>query len=285
MPVVVGFFVVMGSILTGYTMHGGSIKPLIQVSEFIIIGGACLGSVIIGYGFHGVKITLDSLKGLLSPKHFDKHTYMDFLKMVYVFFTLARKEGILALERHVESPETSEILQSAKIMATSPKLLNFFCDSLRLQIQGGAEKQLENLMDGDLDIMTAEANLPAHILQGVGDALPGFGIVAAVLGVVITMQGIDGPPAEIGHKVAAALVGTFLGVLLAYGIFNPLAAAVGHQIKAEEEFFVCVKTAVYSFSEGCAPKVCLEMARRQIPPASRPGFIELENELKSISTT
>ncbi|MBF0406361.1 MAG: flagellar motor stator protein MotA [Candidatus Riflebacteria bacterium] len=284
MAVVIGFIIVMGSILLGYTMHGGALAPLMQISEFIIIGGAVFGSIVIGFGFHGVKVTIDSLKGLLSPKHYDKHTYLEFLKMIYVFFTLARKEGILALERHVESPETSEILQSAKAFSTNVRALNFFCDSLRLQIQGGAEKQLESLMDGDLDVSTETLSLPVHVLQNMGDSLPGFGIVAAVLGVVITMGAIDGPPAQIGAKVGAALVGTFLGILLAYGIFNPLAAAVAHGIKQEEEFFVCIKTVVLSFSEGCAPKICLEMARRQIPPNIRPSFMELENELKSIPT-
>lgn len=281
MFVLIGFAVVFGSVLVGYIMHGGQVAALIQISEFIIIGGAAFGGVIIGNGMSGVQTLIKAVLGLLKPPPVSKSAYMELLQMLFAMFTLARKEGLLALERHVENPESSELFAQYPGITANHHAMEFLCDTVKVILTGAVgHYELSDLMEIDLETHKEEAMKPAHILSKTGDAMPGFGIVAAVLGVVITMQAINGPPEQIGHKVAAALVGTFLGVLMAYGIFQPLSQAVEGRMQAEEEYLQCIRHALLSFARGESPITCVEFARRQIPPTHRPSFREMEETVK-----
>ena len=281
MFVLIGLAVVFGSILVGYTMHGGKVALLIQISEFIIIGGAAFGGVIVGNGISGVQTLIKAVLGLLKPPPVSKEAYMELLQMLFGMFTLARKEGLLALERHVENPESSELFAQYPGITANHHAMEFLCDTVKVILTGAVgHYELNDLMEIDLETHKEEAMKPAHMLSKTGDAMPGFGIVAAVLGVVITMQAINGPPEQIGQKVAAALVGTFLGVLLAYGVFQPLAAALEHNAHAEAQYFQCIRQALIAFARGDAPLTCIEFARRSIEPHVRPGFQEMEEAVK-----
>lgn len=281
MFVLIGLLVVFGSILVGYIMHGGKVALLIQISEFIIIGGAAFGGVIVGTGMSGVQTLIKATMGLLKPPPVSKEKYLELLQTLFALFTLARKEGLLALERHVENPEASELFSQFPAIASDHHAMEFLCDTVKIILTGAVgHYELADLMEVDLETHKEEAMKPAHMFSKIGDAMPGFGIVAAVLGVVITMQAINGPPEQIGQKVAAALVGTFLGVLLAYGVFQPLAQAVEGRVQAQEEFMSCIRHALLSFARGESPITCVEFARRQIPPAYRPGFREMEETVK-----
>jgi chemotaxis protein MotA len=281
MFVIIGLVVVLGSIVAGYTMHGGQIGVLMQVTEFIIIGGAAGGSVLIGNPFPVVKQTLKATIGLLKGNPYKQEVFIELLRMLYDFFMLARREGLVALDQHVENPHESSFFSQYPFLAHHHHALDFLADTMRVIITGSTSSyDLADMMDIDLEATHEEAKKPTEILQGLGDSMPGFGIVAAVLGVVITMGAIGGDPKEIGHSVAAALVGTFLGVLLAYGVFNPLARAMEEQAKAETCYMLCIKCALLSFSRGDAPLTAAEFARRNIEPSVRPTFMDMESTLK-----
>jgi len=278
MFVLVGLGIVFGSILVGYTMHGGKVAALMQYTEFIIIGGAAFGSVIIGNSFKAAIDILQTCIGLLKGNPFKKAVFLDLLQAMYELFQVGRKGGLIALEKHVENPHESDVLKKYPYFASKHHAVDLFADTLKLVVMGGISiYDLAELMDIDLEAQQHESMKVSQILQTTGDAMPGFGIVAAVLGVVITMQAIGGPPEQIGEKVGAALVGTFLGVLLAYGIFAPLAKATEHVAKCEAQYLACIRNAVVAFARGDPPLTCVEFARRNIEPELRPSFSEMEN--------
>jgi len=284
MFVLIGICVVFGSIFAGYTIHGGKIAVLMQISEFIIIGGAALGSVIVGYSPKGaiemIKACLDLLKG--NP--FKKAMFLDLLQAMYELFVLARKEGPLAIEKHVENPHESSIFQKYPSFLQQHHAVDLCADTLKVVAMGGINvHDLSDLMDLDIETQHEDAMRVPNMFGTVGDAMPGFGIVAAVLGVVITMQAIGGPPEQIGEKVAAALVGTFLGVLLSYGVFGPLSKATEAIVRSEGQYLACVKYAIVAFARGDNPLTCVEFARRNIELEVRPSFSELEDACKSRS--
>src|SRR5579875_691356 len=274
MFVLVGIGLLFASILVGFMMDGGKIGALIQPNELVIIGGAALSSLLIANPFSMVMTILRSVLSLLKPSPFTRERYMELLKMLYDLFMMARKEGLVALDKHVEHPEESEFF------AQYP---NFLADTMKVIVTGTvASHDLAEMMDIDLETAHEELVQPAHILAKLGDAMPGFGIVAAVLGVVVTMAAIGGPPEEIGHKVAAALVGTFMGILLAYGIFAPLSAALEARVRGESPYMACIKCALLSFARGDAPLTAVEFARRNIEPSLRPSFTEMEQYVKNL---
>lgn len=281
MAVIVGFAIVFGSVIGGYTMHHGKVAVLIQVSEFVIIGGAAFGSVVIGYSFKTAIGLLKAGIGLLKGNPYNKKTFLDVLQCMYDLFIMARKEGLLSLEKHVENPEESEVVQKYPTFLKNHHALDLFADSMKLVVMGGITTyDLSDLMEIDIEAQHEEAMKMPTVLSTVGDAMPGFGIVAAVLGVVITMQAIGGPPEQVGEKVGAALVGTFLGVLLAYGVIGPMARATEAVVKSEGQYLNCVKNAVVAFCRGDAPLICVEFARRNIEPEIRPKFKELEDTVR-----
>lgn len=281
MFVIIGIVLLFGATLAGYTMHEGNLAVLIQVNEFVILGGAGFGSFLAANGMSNTKAALSCVMGLLKPDPYTKPAYLELLKMMYQLFNVARKEGLLGLERHIEKPEESEIIKRYPTFLANHHAVAFFCDTMKVILTGAVgPHDLAEMMELDLETSHAQAKIPQEAIQTVGDAMPGFGIVAAVLGVITTMGKIGGEPAAIGKSVAAALVGTFLGILLAYGVFGPMARAIELRLKSEGLYMSCIRFALFSFARGESPITCVEFARRNIEPGIRPGFVEMEKAVK-----
>ncbi|MBK6486421.1 MAG: flagellar motor stator protein MotA [Gemmatimonadetes bacterium] len=274
---IIGLVVVLGSVIAGYTMHHGKMAVLWQPTEFIIIGGAGIGSFIMANPPSVIKASLAASLALLKPNPFTKTTYGELLQVLYEVFQTARKDGLIALEAHIEEPEKSSIFTKYPNFLHHHHAVTFLCDTLKVLLTGAVEDHhLADILDLDLERMHEEEHQVPSAITTMGDAMPGFGIVAAVLGVVITMGSIGGAASEIGNKVAAALVGTFLGILLAYGMIGPFAKAIEVRQRAEGQYMQCIRTALLSFARGDAPMTCVEFARRNIEPVDRPSFAELE---------
>jgi chemotaxis protein MotA len=275
--IILGFIIVFGSILGGYVMHHGQIGVLIQVSEFIIIGGAAVGAMIVGNSPHVLKQCIADVFGVLKPNPYSEKAYTELLQTLYEVFHTARKDGLIGLEAHIEDPDKSTLFAKYPSFRSHPRGVALLCDTLKVMLSGAVEDHhLSEILDLDLERQHEEAMISPNAITKIGDAMPGFGIVAAVLGVVITMQSISGTASEIGEKVAAALVGTFLGILLSYGIIQPIAQAIEGRVRAEAAYLGCIRTALLSFARGDSPMTCVEFARRNVEPADRPSFAELE---------
>jgi chemotaxis protein MotA len=274
---IVGFVVVFSSIYIGYSMHGGNFAVLVQISEFIIIGGAGLGALLVGNPWHVVKRIGTETLALFRRHGYGRAANAELLQVLYELFYVARREGLVGIESHVESPSESELLRKYPGFLRHTHAVEFLADTLKVMLSGAvADHHLAEILDLDLDQYLEESMQVPHAVARVGDAMPGFGIVAAVLGVIITMGKIGGEPAAIGHSVAAALVGTFLGVLLAYAVVGPIAQKMEVRVRAEHDYLRCIRTALLSFARGDAPLTCVEFARRSIPPEERPSFAEVE---------
>lgn len=278
---IIGIVVVLVSIVLGYALDGGSFGVLIQPPEVVILLGCGLGSFLSANGMKALTGAIQGVLGLLKPDPANKDAYLQLLKMMYQLFNVARKEGLLGLEAHIEKPEESAIIKNYTGFLANHHAVHFFCDTMKVILTGAVgPHDLAEMMELDLEIAHQEAKGPAEAIQTVGDAMPGFGIVAAVLGVIITMGKIGGEAAEIGHSVAAALVGTFMGILFAYGMFAPVARALELRVRSEEQYMNCIRFALFSFARGESPITCVEFARRNIEPAVRPGFTEMEQSVK-----
>jgi chemotaxis protein MotA len=281
MFVIIGFVVVIGSVLGGYVMHHGKIALLNQPSEFVIIFGAAVGALLISTPLPVVTKLLKQIAGVMSPG-LTKKDYGELLQMLYQLFRLAQQTGIMALETHFEKPSESPVLAKYPKFLARHESVDFLADSIKVIIVGGmAPHDLEALMDEDLYVHHHEAKAPSAALAKTADAFPGLGIVAAVLGVVITMQAIDGPPSQIGEKVGAALVGTFLGILLSYGFFGPLATTIETRVDEDGSYEKCIKAGVLATFKGLPPAIAIEFARRVLPHEVRPSFEETEKLCKS----
>lgn len=283
MFVIIGFVVVIGSISLGYALHGGDFVILFQYTEIIIICGSAVGTLLIA---NPLPLTMQVIKGALGTlkgSKINKDAYIEVLKMMYEVFQLAKREGLIALEPHIENPSGSSIMGKYKSFVENHHATDFFCDTLKVVLNGGVPAHdLEELMDLDLETAHhAELKAPAA-LNTVGDAFPGLGIVAAVLGVVQTMGIIDQPPEIIGHSVAAALVGTFLGILVSYGFVGPLAKNMEHIVEGEGRYLKCMKASILSFAKGAPAVVAIEYGRRAIEPHDRPTFKETEEAVKQV---
>ncbi len=278
MFLLLGLSVVFGSIYLGYTMHGGNLMVLMQVSEFIIIGGCAIGALLASSSPAIMLQMVKEVIGLLKPNPFNKASYQELLGGMYEVFFAARREGLVGIEGHVEEPQDSEILKRYPGFLKQHHALEFFTDTLKVLLTGTIEEHhLSEILELDLEKHAKAAHEIPHKIETVGDALPGFGIVAAVLGVIITMGHIGGAPEEIGHKVGAALVGTFLGILGAYGFMHPIAQALQGRHQAEEAYMDCIRVAILSFARGDPPLTSVEFARRAIGGAERPTFKEVED--------
>ncbi len=283
MFIFIGAAVVLGSVITGFVLEGGHILALNQPLELLIIGGAAIGSMIIATPMTVLKDMMKQLMGILKPGMVKKD-YLDLLVMMFEIFNIARKDGLVGLENHVEHPHESDIFQRYPKFLNNHHALSFFSDTMRVIISGAVQPHdLEDLMDSDIEILHEEEIRPSDALNSMSDSLPGLGIVAAVLGIVITMASIDGPPEVIGHKVGAALVGTFLGILGCYGFVGPIAANMKHRLNDNHQYLICMKNALLSFNKGVAGVIAVEFARRSLFIEVRPDFLELEaacNETK-----
>jgi len=278
---IIGALVVMAAVIGGYLMEHGNLKVLMQPAELVIIGGAAFGTLFIANPLPVVMAIFKGIVAPLKPSRFNQKSYLELLRMLNEVFTFARKNGTGQLETHIEDPGKSAIFSKYAIISQDHHALHFVCDSLRMSVAGGmAAYDLDSMMELDIEIHHHELGIPVGALSSVADALPGLGIVAAVLGVVITMGSLGGPPEEIGHKVGAALVGTFLGILLCYGLVGPLAAHMAKLNDNESQFYQVLRVGVMSFIRGTPPIMCAEFARRAIPHVCRPTFQEMEAACK-----
>lgn len=281
MNVIVGIIVVLGSVIGGFLMAGGQIMALIHPNEVVVIGGAALGAFLIS---NPAKVSIAALKAiptLFGGSKYGKPLYMDLLALMYDLFSKSRKDGLMAVEADIEEPANSEIFKKYPKIMKDHHVIDFISDYMRMIIGGSMNAfELEALMDSDLETHHHHAAEPSHALTRVADGLPGFGIVAAVLGVVITMSHIGGPPAELGAHIGAALVGTFLGILAAYGFVGPMAILLEHRAGGERQFFACIKTCLMASVQGYSPQVAVEFGRKSMPLEFRPSFQELEEHVK-----
>jgi chemotaxis protein MotA len=274
---IIGIVVVFGAVLGGFLMEKGPILVLMQPSEFLIIGGAAIGTLLSANPVHVLKKVVSGLLAVLKGSKYSRQRYIDTLKMMFTLFNKARKEGLAGIESDIEEPEKSAVFSKYPDFLHNHHARDFVCDTLRMAITGGASAfDLDQMMEQDMDVHHAGESDSASALSTMADSLPGLGIVAAVLGVVVTMSALGGPPEEIGHKVAAALVGTFLGILLCYGVVGPLSANLTKLISDEHAFYYVLRVVMLAFIKGMSPSLAIEMARRAIPEHIRPSFQEVE---------
>jgi chemotaxis protein MotA len=282
MFIIIGLVVVFGAVVGGFLMEHGNLKVLIQPSEVVTIGGAALGTILVANPLYVVKKLVSGIAGAFGGSKYGKPQYMDTLKMMFELFSRARRDGLMALETDSDNPEQSTIFSKYPKFLKDHHALDFVCDSIRMASSGGIEPfDADQMIENDMDVHHHGAVMPIGALSTVADSLPGLGIVAAVLGVVITMGALGGPAEEIGHKVAAALVGTFLGILLCYGLVGPVSQNMAKVTAEEHAYFYVLRVLMLAFIRGQPPVVAVEMGRRAIPTHIRPSFSEVEEACRN----
>lgn len=282
MLLIIGAVVVFACVMGGYVLHGGNLLVLWQPTEILIIFGAAFGSFVIANPLHTIKEVFKSGLRLLTGSPFNKSYYMDLLSLLYEVFDKSRKQGVMSIEEDIDNPESSQIFSRYPAIMKSRELMAFITDYLRIISAGNmATHELEGMMENEIDSRQHELEEPAHAVNKIADALPGLGIVAAVLGIVITMNFLSEGPERIGLSVAAALVGTFLGIFMGYGFIGPTSIAMEHAAKYELKAYECVKSAVVATVSGQAPQMAIEFGRKALPTDKRPGFQELNDHVRS----
>lgn len=279
MFVIIGYVVILGCVLGGFLMAGGHLQVLFQPVELLIIAGAAAGAFVASNSLTNIKASIAGGMGTLKGGKYTKEYYLEMLTSFNALSMKARKEGLLSLERIVDDPHSSNLF-GEKVLHDH-HMMDFIADKLRLILTGVDVYQLEDLIDAEMEIHHAAGHAPIKAVQRVGDGMPAFGIVAAVMGVVHTMESVGIPPSELGKLIAAALVGTFLGILIAYGFVAPVASVMEDRLEEESNAFRCAKSGLLNVSKGTAPAMAVEFMRVMVPPDSRPSFSELEEYLKS----
>jgi chemotaxis protein MotA len=282
---IIGNIGVILSTMGGYYLNGGHLGVLWQPFEFIIIFGAAVFAYFVANSKHVVKNTFKDIGAIYKKDKYGKQEYVDLLSLMYVIFKTARSKGWLALEQHIENPHESDIFNKFPSFAVDHHVVTFVCDYLRL-ISLGAEKphEVEALMDQEIDTQKEERSHSSHAIQTMADGLPALGIVAAVLGVIHTMGSISEPPEVLGHLIGGALVGTFLGVFVAYGFVAPISSAIKDRNDTELKYYLCIKTCILAFLQGAAPQVAIEFGRKILPHDVQPTFIEVETATQNVAT-
>jgi chemotaxis protein MotA len=281
---IIGILIVFGSVIGGFLMEKGKLAVLTQPAELLIIGGAAVGTLLAANPLPLIIKIFKSLTGIIAGSRFTAAFYLESLKMLNDIFQYARKSGMAKLEEDIENPRKSAVFGKYPKLVKDHHALYFLCDTLRTAVAGVvAPHDLDALVEADIEIHHHLSAAPVRALVTVADALPGLGIVAAVLGIVITMGALGGPPEMIGEKVAAALVGTFLGILLSYGMVGPLAANLDKMIEAESQYYQMLRSGLMAFAKGMAPMIAVEFSRRAIPHDMRPTFAEMEATCKGRS--
>ncbi len=279
--VIVGYVVVLASIFGGFAMAGGHMAALFQPIELLMIFGAAMGAFLVGNNNKAVKATLKALPTCFKGSAYTKALYMDLLALLYDILTKVRKEGLMSIEADVENPDSSPLFSKYPNIANDHHVVEFMTDYLRLMVSGNMDAlQIENLMDNELETHHHEGAVPVHCIAKLGDGMPAFGIVAAVMGVVHTMESVGAPPAELGILIAHALVGTFLGILLAYGFVGPLSGLLEQKLDESSKMLQCVKITLLASLNGYAPSLAVEFGRKVLYSTERPGFTELEDHVK-----
>ncbi|MDP6708356.1 MAG: flagellar motor stator protein MotA [Alphaproteobacteria bacterium] len=279
---IIGLVVVIGSVLGGYMPHG-DIRVLWQPLEVLIILGAAIGGFIIGNPKTVILGTLKQFSRVLKGAPYSKDNYLELLTLLYSLFKLANSKGALALEPHIENPEESSLFQQYPGFISNHHAVEFLCDTMRLMTMGSDNPhELEAMMDEDIETLKHESESVAHAVTNMSDGLPAFGIVAAVLGVIITMGSISEPPEVLGTLIGGALVGTFLGVLMAYGVFGPIGRNLEGYAEAEIKYFHCLKAGIIAHAQGHAPAISVEYARKILFPHERPSFSDVEEAVSNV---
>ncbi len=281
---IIGIIVVFGAIIAGYSMEHGNIRVLLQPAELIIIGGAAIGTVLVANPLHILKQIVSGVLAVFKGAKITEKRYLDSLKMMYDLLNKARKEGLMSLENDVEEPSKSPLFSKYPEFLNDHHVRNFLCDTLRMAVTGAEAFDLDQIMELDMEVHHHDSSVPVAALSSMADSLPGLGIVAAVLGVVITMGALGGPPEEIGRKVAAALVGTFLGILLCYGLVGPLASNMAKTADEERAYLHVLRVLLIAFLKGTAPIMAVEVARRAIPGHLRPSFQDVEKHCRKTAS-
>jgi len=279
--VIVGYIVILASVFGGFVLAGGHIASLWQPVELLMIGGGAVGSFVVGNNSKAIKATLKALPTLFKGSRYNRALYMDMMALLYELLTKIRKEGLMSIEGDVDAPESSPLFSKYPTIQADHHIVEFLTDYLRLMVSGSMNAfEIENLMDNELETHHHEGEVPVHCLAKLGDGLPAFGIVAAVMGVVHTMESVGIPPAELGILIAAALVGTFLGILLAYGFVSPLSGLLEQKLHESSKLFQCVKVTLLASINGYAPAIAVEFGRKVLFSTERPSFSELEEHVK-----
>lgn len=282
MLVILGYILVLGSVLGGYAMVGGHLGALYQPSELLIIGGAGIGAFLAGNNGKAIKATFKAMPLLMKGSKYNKVVYMDLMALLYRLMAKSRQQGMLSLEADIESPQESEIFANYPRILADKRLVDFITDYLRLMVSGNMNAfEIEALMDEEIETYEHECDVPATAIGTVGDSLPAFGIVAAVMGVVHTLASADRPPAELGELIAHAMVGTFLGILLAYGFISPLAGLLRQKCAETTKMMQCIKVTLLSSLNGYAPQIAVEFGRKTLYSTERPSFSELEEHVRN----
>ena len=285
MLVIIGYIIVCASVLGGFAMAGGHLAALFQPLELLMIGGAALGAFLVGNNNKAIKATIAALPSLFKGSRYTKDLYMELMSLLFEVLSKVRKEGLMSIEGDIDKPEESPLFSKYPAVLADHHIVEFMTDYLRLMVSGNMDAfQIENLMDNEIETHHHEGAVPAHVIAKVGDGLPAFGIVAAVMGVVHTMESVGIPPAELGMLIAHALVGTFLGILLAYGFVGPLASLLEQKLEESSKMFQCVKVTLLASLNGYAPALAVEFGRKVLFSTERPTFNELEDHIKKSKT-
>lgn len=283
MFLIIGIVVVLGCVIGGFLMINGPLAVLIQPSEFVVIGGAAIGATLAANPLKFLMLVLKKLPAALKGSPYSKAAYSEVLRMQYDIYVNSKKGGLLSIEEDVNNPMSSSLFTKYPIFIKNHHAVEFFCDAMKMLVNGACEpEELEIMLESELETHHDENAIVPTLINRCSDAMPGLGIVAAVLGIVVTMQHLDGPPAELGHHVGAALVGTFLGLLLSYGMLAPIAANLENLAADEAKYFNCLKAGIISFANGAAPSTAIEFSRKTIFSFDRPPTKEIEPLLKEI---
>jgi len=279
--VIIGYVIVCASVFGGFVMAGGHAAVLFQPIELLMIGGAAVGAFFVGNNNKAIKATMKALPSVFKSSAYTKEMYMELMSLLFDVLSKVRKEGLMSIEGDIEAPEASPLFSKYPLVLADHHIVEFMADYLRLMVSGNMDAfQIENLMDNEIETHHHEGAVPAHVIAKLGDGLPAFGIVAAVMGVVHTMESVGIPPAELGILIAKALVGTFLGILLAYGFVGPLANLLEQKLDESSKMFQCVKVTLLASLNGYAPALAVEFGRKVLYSTERPSFAELEEHIK-----
>jgi len=271
----------MASVFGGFAMAGGHLGALFQPIELLMIGGAAGGAFLVGNNTKAIKATLKALPTVFKGSRYTKALYMELMALLFEILTKSRKEGLMSIEGDIEEPEASPIFSKYPGVLADHHLIEFMTDYLRLMVSGNMDAfQIENLMDNEIETHHHEGEIPVHCIAKLGDGMPAFGIVAAVMGVVHTMESVGIPPSELGMLIAHALVGTFLGILLAYGFVGPLSSLLEQKLHESTKIYQCVKVTLLASLNGYAPALSIEFGRKVLFSTERPSFLELEEHVK-----
>jgi len=279
--VIIGYIVVMASVFGGFVLAGGHVAALFQPVELLMIGGGAFGAFVVGNDMKVIKATIKVLPTLFKGSRYTRQLYIELLLLLYGLLSKIRNDGLMSIEADVDNPKDSPLFANYPLVMADHHVVEFLTDYLRLMVTGNIDPfQLENLMDNEIETHHAEGEFPVHCIAKIGDGLPAFGIVAAVMGVVHTMESVGLPPAELGMLIAHALVGTFLGILLAYGFVTPLSGLVEHKLHESAKPMHCIKVTLIASLSGYPPALAIEFGRKVLFSTERPSFMEVDDEIR-----